>query len=194
MVLKGLLLAVLFMPWLALAQISEHSTTKYYDIRALTPLALRHQLSLHGPKDHHGQRFHGMTRSRLRWSYEKTMATQGCRIASVTVVLDQHYTLPNWVNKDQAHIKWQKQWARYHRALTAHEHRHGFLARQTAEKIDQNLLNLSQSNCQKLRLKVEKITADLMAELREKNRRYDALSWHGVWEGVVFPRLKKRKW
>ncbi|MDQ7073892.1 MAG: DUF922 domain-containing protein [Gammaproteobacteria bacterium] len=182
------------LPFSTLAHVSENSTTEYYDLRATAPLALRYQLSLHGPKDHRGKRFHGMARSRLRWSYEKIVNRQGCRVVSVTVVLDQHYTLPNWVNKDQAHVKWQKQWARYHRALTAHEHQHGFFARQTAHKIDQNLLNLSQPNCQKLQLKVEKITADLMAELREKNRRYDALSWHGVWEGVIFPRLKKRKW
>ena len=192
--LKGFLLVGLFAPCFVLAHVLERSTTEYYDLRATAPLALRHQLSVQGPKDHRGRRFHGMARSHLSWSYEKIVGVRSCRIVSVTVVLDQHYTLPNWINKDQAHSKWQKQWARYHRALSAHEHQHGVLARQTADKMDYQLSQLSQPNCQKLQLKVEKITSALMAELREKNRRYDALSWHGVWEGVIFPRLKKRKW
>jgi len=183
-----------FLPLSGVAQVLEKNQTDYYAVDALMPLALRHQLTVRGPKDHRGRRFHGMSRSRLSWRYEKVVDQSSCRITSVRVNLNQRYTLPKWVNQAQAHFKWQKQWVSYHLALTAHEHQHGELAHQAAKAIDQQLLGLQRPNCQKLAQDVSKITSDLMRDLREKNRHYDAVSWHGVWEGVLFPRLRRRKW
>jgi len=187
-------LILLCLPLSGIAQVLEKSQTDHYAVDALTPLALRHQLTVRGPKDHKGQRFHGMTRSRLSWRYDKVVDKLGCRITAVQVNLNQRYTLPKWVNQAQAHFKWQKQWLSYHRALTIHEHHHGELARQAAREIDQQLLGLSKKKCRSLQRKVKKMTTKIMRDLQEQNRHYDAVSWHGVWEGVLFPRLRRRKW
>jgi len=185
---------MLFLPLSGIAQVVETEQTEHYVVDALTPLALRHQLTVRGPKDRQGRRFHGMTRSRLSWRYNKAANQSECWIISVQVTLQQRYTLPKWVNRAQAHFKWQKQWLSYHRALTAHEHHHGELARQAAREIEQQLLGLRKKKCRSLQREVEKMTTKIMHDLQEQNRHYDAVSWHGVWEGVLFPRLRRRKW
>ena len=117
-------------------------TIKYYDVRGSTIEELRREVYSRGPYDSTGQRFAGWAEWRIRWWFDREQVPQGCKISRAVTETDIEYTLPRWVDADNAQPELRERWDRFLEALTLHEQGHGELARALAAEIEFAIRNL----------------------------------------------------
>lgn len=132
-----------------------------------------------GRADADGRRWAGYTRWRLRWNYEYERATS-CQFKTLTVAVSLEVDLPvlsDSARADAATRLWYESW--FDR-LFHHEVGHAKLARDGAREIYQRLRFLQGSACDELGNRANQIGRQLLDDLNERQRRYDAETAHGA--------------
>src|SRR5690606_22966323 len=162
-------------------------TIKYYDVRGSTIEELRREVYSRGPYDSTGQRFAGWAEWRIRWWFDREQVPQGCKISRAVTETDIEYTLPRWVDADNAQPELRKRWNRFLEALTLHEQGHGELARALAAEIEFAIRNLPpEPTCEELDRKVNELANRMILEDRTQEA-YDLVTGHGQTQAAVFP-------
>ncbi|HEX5600830.1 MAG TPA: DUF922 domain-containing Zn-dependent protease [Hyphomicrobiaceae bacterium] len=162
-------------------------TIKYYDVRGSTIEELRREVYSRGPYDSTGQRFAGWAEWRIRWWFDREQVPQGCKISRAVTETDIEYTLPRWVDADNAQPELRERWNRFLEALTLHEQGHGELARALAAEIEFAIRNLPpEPTCEELDRKVNELANRMILEDRTQEA-YDLVTGHGQTQGAVFP-------
>ena len=97
-------------------------------------------------------------------------------------------TLPQWVNQDSATPELRAHWNRYYSALVRHENSHAQFGLQTAQAMEQALLNLgSRKNCALLQRDANQLGTQIHRKYTHLEDQFDHNTNHGIKQGAVFP-------
>ena len=167
-------------------------TIKYYDVSGSSIEELRRDVFSRGPYDSNGRRFAGWAEWRIQWWFDRKQVPQGCAVARAVTETHVKYTLPRWIDADEAPLELQDTWNRFVEALTLHEQGHGKLARELAADIEFAIQSLPpEPTCDELDRKVNAL-ANRMIREDKSQQAYDLMTGHGRTQGAAFPTVLVR--
>jgi predicted secreted Zn-dependent protease len=173
-------LALLFAPRAA-------EKVKWYDVSGKTVQELRASLDASGPKDENGKPFDGYTHWFVRWEYLFSSAADRCQVTSVTTSVEVTTTLPRWTAGRVNGSDLAARWDRYVAALTQHEAAHSDIGKRATATIERALWRVPpQLQCPMLETVLNQTAAELLADARKEERKYDETTRHGETQGAVF--------
>ncbi len=144
---------------------------------------LRQALDAASPIREEGKLYHGYTKWHVRWNFRWWREADGrCRITEVTTHLDLDITLPELEGGTPA---MQERFARFREALSEHEDGHAQIARDAAESVDQDILDLPEmASCELLEETANQLGHEHLDAAGRKSKRYDRDTEHGRSQGA----------
>jgi predicted secreted Zn-dependent protease len=162
--------------------------TRYYNVSGNSAAELRASMNAARPATSDGVRHDGVTTWKIRWRYRTAAARNRCDVTSFDATEEIVETIPKWVNESDASPALVAQWRAFVTALVAHESGHVANAFEALDVIRQAGRGvMSQSNCADLGRLIDQTGNALIAQYKEKDRKYDADTQHGRTQGVRFP-------
>ena len=134
-----------------------------------------------------GRTFFGLTETAVDLRYDTATAGVGCVVENVEVVLTLTITLPEWTPAADADAGLVRDWARFRRALAAHEDQHREIAERGAASLHQAVDGLRRTTCAQANAEARARLDRLEAAIAEAHARFDAETGHGRTEGAVWP-------
>ncbi len=171
----------------AWGQPSLRISTHPYTITGTTATELRQQMNRFGPMGQSGRRFDAYTKWYIQWRFRYAGDGRVCRITQLTLNTDITYTMPRWMNVNQAPQSLQRHWQRYYQALKLHEDGHANHGKAATQEIWQQLPRLAQATCDQLEQLTNQTAQAIINRYAEKDREYDRQTDHGRTQGAVFP-------
>lgn len=162
--------------------------TRYYNVSGNSAAELRASLNSNRPATSDGVRHDGVTTWKIQWRFRTTSARDRCDLTSFSATEEIVETIPKWVNESGASPALVDQWHAFLTALVAHESGHVAIATEALDAIRNAGRGFrSQSTCADLTRLVNDAGNSLLAQYKEKDRKYDADTQHGRTQGVRFP-------
>ncbi|MGH8172072.1 MAG: DUF922 domain-containing Zn-dependent protease, partial [Rhodanobacteraceae bacterium] len=163
-----------------------HNDIDYLDVTGNSKRELVESLDRLSVADDNGKRFYGHTRWELRWNFNVTSEGTECRVTSVSVELNVRTSLPRWDPPRNADPALIRRWDVFLDGLRMHEEGHRDIALAAADEITQRIEAVRPAaSCATLKRTVGIRANSLLAEYREKSRRYDQTTDHGRTQGAV---------
>ena len=135
---------------------------------------MRAQLSAYGPGGHDAD-----TRWYVRWTWPG-QGTAKCRLTGAAVSYDIVVTFPRWVSPADATPELVAKWNGYLSALALHEKGH---VNNVVAHIPAVLAAIKGAAC----LTAEAAAQEVLRQMRDFDRQYDATTRHGLTQGARFP-------
>lgn len=155
-------------------------TRQYYDLDATDIDTLRRQLEARGPRTLAGQSTPGLTRHNLYMQYRLQPADGGCRIEGIGIETRIDIALPRWRPKHTPSDALRAQWPELERILAEHEQGHRDNGVWASHELLRRLDAIApEPDCRRLASVAKNVRTQLLAELREREDRYDAATDHG---------------
>ncbi|HEY1173817.1 MAG TPA: DUF922 domain-containing protein [Verrucomicrobiae bacterium] len=160
--------------------------TNYYYIQGQSPRELRHSMNAQRPKN---QTHDAFTVWNVTWSYTwRNAEGGGVLIHQPKITVTINTTLPRWSPPKDTDKFLVDRWTAYIKALALHENGHAAYAIQAGRDLEQRLATLGkQPSAELLKQTVDMIGHQLIAEAREKEKRFDEQTHHGMKQGARFP-------
>lgn len=159
--------------------VSTTVTTRSYAIRGSTPEALRQQLTANGPREPNGQAFDALTTWSVAWSWP-VFLDGSCALNQARITLQATVTLPRWTPPPDSDPVLVHHWEQYLNALAQHEATHVALARGDLPTLAQAIHGATCATA-------SAAATAVLAQMRQHQGTYDALTAHGARQGAVFP-------
>lgn len=165
----------------ASGQVAVSFRESFYQIEGATPRQLTRALNEKGPLSHgSGSRAFGQTRFELRYRYEPSPWSDGCRAAGASVEVELVTTLPAWSGRDRAAPVLRADWDLFIGRLRAHEHGHRRIAVELGERLLERLQALRASDCRVLRVAVRRLERAFVSAADLEHRAWDQETRHGL--------------
>jgi predicted secreted Zn-dependent protease len=160
-------------------------TMETYTVSGVTSRSLLRELDANARvSETSGAKTYGSASVYVNWSYNYREQASSCRIDKAKVSLDITLRMPQWQPEREPSQALKAQWQVFHDALTLHELRHRAFGVDAARKIKVALDALSAPSCDALNAEVDRRTGQVMENLSQANRMYDAETSHGRTEGA----------
>ncbi|ODS70010.1 MAG: peptidase [Acidovorax sp. SCN 68-22] len=177
------LAAALVLVSAARAEVVEAHAHAPYAVHARADQSLREALNAATPITVDGRRFHGHTQWNVHWNFWWHEDAAGrCRITRVRTRLATRLQMPELRRATPAQAA---RFARYERALRAHEEGHVQLGRDAAQAIDRGIAALpAAGSCAALEERANALGRRLLAEHAARDKHYDRATGHGASQGA----------
>jgi len=137
------------------AKVTVSERTTYYSVRGDSGGQLGKALLTGGYGAINVAQAIAATASRLSLPVFRTEVKNGrCVVTNVTVALNITYRFPKWSDRGRASNRVRGAWEVFYRELVRHEHQHGAISRQHADRLERELKRLSDTGsfgCQSLK-------------------------------------------
>jgi predicted secreted Zn-dependent protease len=157
-------------------------STDYYEVGGTTPSDIRSELDRKRPRG-----WDGYTTWNISWQFRYAPAAGDCGMTEVATHVAVNYKLPRWRVPAGASRDTRDQWARYERALRAHEDGHRDIGVVAANEIDNTLRGMRAADCRGLEAQANETARRLLDNAREREREYDRTTGNGATQGARFP-------
>ena len=175
--MKLLLLILIFLSFYSSAKTNIVEDTLFYQVTPTSKANLLETLNSTSPIRENGDVFHGYTKYEINWRFWWKSNNDQCAFTKVETTLTLKYTMPQ-LKSSKSDVK--VIWSNWYPNLETHEKGHGQLAKDTAYKIDKNLLSLGpKANCNLLEKAGNKLAHKLMDKLKKASKQYDIETNHG---------------
>ena len=161
--------------------------TKYYSIYGSSANELREAMNTKSPVRQSGNTYDAYTSWYVNWRFNWDSYNGECYMTKVTTTVDVEFTLPQWINRNEANSSLKEHWDNYYSALIDHENGHKDFGINAAREIESKLLTLSSKRCSSLEKKANSLGTSIINKYATKEKRYDRTTNHGMNEGAVFP-------
>ena len=161
-------------------------TNASYAVTGTTAREVLYSLLESGPREG-GEVFFGLTETELDVRYDPNEIAGGCMIEDTEVDLRVVVTLPEWLPVTDVDPDLHRDWARFRRALAAHENRHRAIALGGAEAAYRAVAGLYRPSCEEAITEARRRLERLGVEVSAAHRRYDTETEHGRSEGASWP-------
>jgi predicted secreted Zn-dependent protease len=162
-------------------QIPSVVRTDYYEVSGATAEELLASLRAH-------QLFarHASTKWQVDWHFECQLKPNECILRSFTAQVRIRYTLPNWVDSQQADKALQGEWQRYFGALQLHESVHGGFGIAAGKEMVRlvNSRNWRAADQKELKARLDEECEKTLQEYRARETAYDEKTDHGRTQGA----------
>ncbi len=178
--IKSLTLCLLisWLPIKVTAQIT--SQTNYYSISASSAQELDVQLHLNNRNG-----FHADTQWSIQPRYQFKKSARGCEVSESNVNLIITYTMPEWLDKQDASVELQEKWNIWYANLLSHEKNHGFNGRQAYNEIKHGIYVIkSAPSCTQLTQAIKAMIDSALFKYSQEDQFYDQRTQHGTTEGA----------
>ena len=150
-------------------------TLHHYDVRGTDWPALTLSLRMNGPRG-----FHGLARWNVSYEYETRQRRELCEIAAVRMRVTGEILMPRWVDASSAPLELQRRWTDLYAGLQQHEEGHIQHGRELAILGKARLMGLGAVACDQIDALAKREFDRLYANLKERDREYDARTAHGT--------------
>ncbi|WP_164718211.1 DUF922 domain-containing protein [Colwellia sp. Arc7-635] len=175
--MKVLLLISIFLSFYSSAETKVVESTLFYEVAPASKGSLLETVNSASPIRENGDVFHGYTKYEINWRFWWKSNNKQCVFTKVETTLKLKYTMPQ-LRSSKSDVK--VVWSNWYPNLEIHEKGHGKLAKDTAYKIDKNLLSLGpKANCNLLEKAGNKLAHKLIGELKKSSKQYDLNTNHG---------------
>jgi predicted secreted Zn-dependent protease len=158
----------------------------YYAIAGSTLEQLQAQMGQPEPSSRKDSQYAAKTDWEVNWSYNYTAADNRCLISSAKVNVDVVVTLPKWNDTPRQPKTIVAEWNRYLTALQIHEDGHTANGIAAGGAVLQVLEGLPpSSSCHALKATADKTIKAVADHYRQRDRRYDQITQHGLTQGAV---------
>ena len=158
----------------------------YYTVTGSNAGELRRAMRAAGPfRD--GRRFDGYTDYNIRWRFRYAPRGMSCTIVDATVDYRVTITLPRWSPPPDAPAELVQAWEEFTSALRRHEEGHRDLGAQAAREILRELRRVQTPGCTSIAAQANATGQRILNIYRERQRRYDGDTRHGMAQGVRWP-------
>ena len=162
-------------------QISSVVRTDYYEVRGATAEALLASLRAH-------KRFtnYAATEWHIDWNYDYLLKPDECILRSFNVRVLIRYTLPHWVDSENADKALQGEWQRYFGALQLHESGHGGFGLAAGKEMVKlvNSRDWRAADRKELKARLDEECEKTLREFRAREAAYDEKTDHGRTQGA----------
>lgn len=180
----AILLTGTFLTWAfpVKAEFLENIDYQRYPVMIPSGLSLLEAINLATPIREYGRKFHGYTKSSLRWNNRYKVNQLGlCEISTVTVTLSAVVVLPD-INQKYPDLE---KFSQYVDALMVHEIGHLNIGKSVGRKLERALKELpAMSNCQLMELSANSLGREHDELMFQQNRDYDNHTKHGATQGA----------
>jgi predicted secreted Zn-dependent protease len=150
---------------------------------------LRKELDEKGPADWDGKRGDAFTHWKVVWRWPKDRQGQP-HFEQALIKTEIHVTLPQWNAPPDADSKLKEDWDAFMRAIIQHERGHVRHAQSLRPRIIERILARIVQSGDPTLAEANTITRQVVDEIREEDRVFDARTDYGRLEGVRFPRVR----
>lgn len=157
-------------------------TTDFYDVGGETVQEIRSDLDRKRTRG-----WDGYTEWQVEWQFRSASSGSECRVTDVTTRVAVNYSLPRWRAPAAAGGDTRERWARYERALRAHEDGHRNIGVRVASEIDNTLRAMRAGDCRELDALANAAAYRLLDHARQREREYDQSTNYGATQGARFP-------
>jgi len=178
---------VLALSCCAFASPKVNETTQYYSIYGETADELRHEMNTKSTIKQAGSNYDAYTSWYVNWRFNWKKSNGQCFMKNVKSTIEVKYTLPKWVNSNNAPVYLKKRWTHYYNALIAHEKGHKNFGINAAKEVESRLSTLSAKNCANLENKANSLGKNIIEKYTALEKDYDKSTNHGMNNGAVFP-------
>ncbi|WP_157825879.1 DUF922 domain-containing Zn-dependent protease [Colwellia sp. Bg11-28] len=175
--MKVILLITIFLSFYSSAETIVVEDTLFYEVAPTSKDDLLETLNSTSPIREDGNVFHGYTKYEINWRFWWKSNNNQCAFTKIETTLKLKYTMPQLKSsKSDVNVVWSN----WYPNLEKHEKGHGKLAKDTAFKIEKDLLSIGpKANCNLLEKAGNKLAYKLMATLKKANKQYDIKTNHG---------------
>lgn len=167
-------------------QVHVVENIRYYDITGRTEGDLLNGMVRLGPS-WNGERYFGLTRTDVRYTYWKTPKPTGCDLTEIQVYLEVTVTLPRWQPMSGTPFQLERSWRSFDYALRQHELGHQRLAVEEAEMIRRSLASLRTASCNAIDAQARSQASRIRETYQSLHHDYDHHTDHGRTQGAVWP-------
>jgi predicted secreted Zn-dependent protease len=157
-----------------------HEQTRYYDIRGTTEQQLAQQMKSLGPKG-----YYAYCNYRIYYHYRSSPFENGCAISSLNVTVRTEYTMPRWIDKQEAPAALQQKWEEWYRCIKGHEEGHRDIGVRKARLVEKSLFTV-RGPCNLIDGKMKESYHHVMAAAANDDAEYDRVTDHGRAQGCRF--------
>lgn len=167
-------------------ELKEEEQINYYDVSGNTKNELKEQMAKLGPECGKETRCHAYTNWSIDWTYP---ARNGNSCEPITVTVSAEYTLPRWIDKENAPSSLKTEWDAYLVKLQAHETHHKDIAVTYGQKMIEKIKAINNyGSCRELEDQISAAYAspEVVNACTLATQKYDDDTNHGATEGVIF--------
>lgn len=129
----------------------------------------------------------GLTQWRIDWRFDLKPTAGGCRCASFTTTTSITNTLPRWTPPTNAPPELRADWNRFITSLGQHEDGHSRLAFAAVAELHKQVKAAGEdTDCGRLRNKINDLARRVVDDFRAREREYDRRTNHGATQGASF--------
>lgn len=166
--------------------LKQNSSDVFYQIYGVTLNDISGQLGSCGPK-YEGESFAGMTTDYINWTYLMRFDASGsCRVDNAAVGVNVRIYYPKWDAPENASASTRERWDNMIGNLHVHEEGHRQIDYNGASKIFNTISAITASSCNEVETIVIGETKNIMDEVSQGNKNYDAETNHGETQGAHF--------
>lgn len=174
---------------LALLRETPDLKVNRYHVHGASADELRRELDAKGPADWDGKRGDAFTHWKVVWRWPKD--SQGRpHFDRAFIKTEIHVTLPQWNAPAEADPRLKEDWESFMQALIQHERGHVRHALSLRPRIQERILARTLQSEGLTLAEANKIARQVVDEIREEDRAFDARTDYGRLEGVRFPRVR----
>lgn len=159
---------------------------QYYEVHGRTERDILNGMMRHGPV-WNGERYFGLTRTDVRYTYWKTPYATRCDLTDIQVYLEVTTTLPRWQARAGIPYQLERAWRTFDYSLRRHEQGHKQLAIEEAEMIKRTLAGLRTSSCDQIDAQARSQSSRIRATYQNMHEEYDRRTGHGRTQGATWP-------
>jgi len=181
------LLLVLLFPIVARAQNPIRWTTNYYAVTGVTLPEIRQSMRQNRPWK---EKFDldGMTEWNVKWQFNVTPTSGGCRCSSFGTQTTITITLPRWIVPTNAPDTMKQIWQKYATGLGQHEGGHAAIALAAATDVRKRIQEAGEgTDCASLKQRINDLGRQVIDEHRKRDKDYDVQTQHGTTQGASWP-------
>lgn len=155
----------------------------YYSVEGQTVAELHESLRQRGPRDEYGAVRFAYTDWSVKWSWKRNKDGT-IDLGSVQLVCDATIMLPRIKARESLSLELAEQWDSFVERTTRHELNHVGHVEQVAPRIFERLDQVAKSAGSITVKQADSIVREVIAEIKHKDRQYDATTTHGRTEGT----------
>ena len=151
----------------------------FYVVAGRTPWELNRDLR-RGALRHEGERWQGLTRFRVSYSYRAEQDDAACRPGRPRVAVELVTTLPRWDDRAVAPEALRTDWDLFLSRLRAHEAGHHRIAIGVGHALLDEVAALEAPDCAALRRRAAALARSYRASVTEEQKAWDDETAHGL--------------
>ena len=184
MILYPFFVCLLTLSNIAMAEVREDFSYKWYSVFHKPGMSLKKALSISTPiRGDDGKKFRGNMRWHIKWQFQTATDESGqCRITDNLTDLTLVMTIPGIITSDND-VK--ARFEQYVERLKFHEMGHADIARKGADQIDKGILSLPpMASCQQVNQAANSLGNSVLHRVSQESEKYDKVTKHGKTQGV----------